>query len=115
MTDQTIQPKDDRLLTPRDLAKRWSVTLWVLRKRRNAGEGPTYNRALRGYMLSDIIAFEDGGLVPKQQLAERWGIGLRALEKREVEGNAPARLKIGGRSYYRLNEIVAMEKTKGGA
>lgn len=113
MTDQPIHPRDDRVVTPRDLAKRWGVSLWVLRKRRD--EQPAYNPQLRGYMLSEVVAFEGGGLVHRQQLADRWGIGVRALEKREEDGNAPPRVKIGLRTFYRLNDIVAFEQTKRGA
>lgn len=112
MTEQTIQPKDDRLLTPRELAERWGVSLLALRKRRS--QAPAYNPQLRGYMLSEVVAFEGGGLVHRQKLADRWGIGIRALEKREEEGRAPRRVKVCGRSFYRLNDIVAFEsKTKG--
>lgn len=107
MTEQTIQPKDDRLLSPRDLANRWGVSLWVLRHRRD--EAPAYNASLRGYMLSDVLKFEDGGLIHRQELADRWGISLRTLENREQQGTAPQSVKIGGRTYYRLNEIIQTE------
>lgn len=108
MNEQTIQPRDDRLLTPRELAERWGVSLLALRKRRS--QAPAYNAQLRGYMLSDVLAFEQGGLIHRQELAKRWGIGIRALEKREEDGRAPRRVKVGGRSYYRLNDIVDFER-----
>lgn len=112
MTDKTIQPKDDRLLTPRELAERWGISLLWLRQHRSYA--PPYNSQLRGYMLSDVLTFEEGGLLHRQELAKRWGIGIRALEKREKEGRAPRHIKVGGRSFYRLNDIVAFEsKTKG--
>lgn len=41
MTEQTIQPKDDRLLTPRELAERWGVSLLALRKRRSQARPTT--------------------------------------------------------------------------
>ena len=112
MNDKTIQQKDDRRLSMRELADRWGVSLVLLRKRSKAGEGPAYNSAIRGYMLSDIIEFEGGGLVARDALAARWGIGLRALEKRAVQGTAPAKVKIGNRTFYRMNDIIKIEQTR---
>lgn len=111
MNDQTAHPKDEPLkLTKSELAKRWGVSLHVLRVRRREGLPPHFNRALNGYLLADVIAFEDGGLISKAELAKRWGIGEPAIDKR-VEGvTIPPKVMLGGRVKYRLNQIVAMER-----
>lgn len=114
MTDQTIQPKDDRLLTEGEVAERWGLSISMMKRIRKAGEGPPFilNGLRAGYMLSEIVKFEDGGLLTKQQLAERWGITLRALDWREAHGKTAGKVKLCSLVRYRLNKIVAMEQAQ---
>lgn len=112
MTEQTIQPKDDRLLTAKEVAERWKVSAWCLRKMRIAGEGPAFIpfRNSARYKLSVIVEFEDGGLISKTELANRWGVTLRTIEMRDKAGMLSGRVMMGGRVRYRLNQIVAFEQ-----
>lgn len=114
MNEQTIQPKDDRLLTEKEVAERWGVSRDIMRKIRVAGEGPPFMPVGKGarYMLSNLLAFEGGGLISKQQLAKRWGITVRAIELRDKAGDLPAKLMLGRNVRYRLNDIVAIEKAQ---
>jgi len=114
MNEQTIQPKDDRLLTEKEVAERWGVSRDIMRKIRVAGDGPPFMVVGKGarYMLSNLVAFEGGGLISKQQLATRWGVTVRAIELRDKAGDLPAKLMLGRNVRYRLNDIVAIEKAQ---
>lgn len=60
------QPEQTRpLLTPDDLAARWSVTVASLANQRSLRRGPTYLKlggAIR-YALADVEAYETAGRV----------------------------------------------------
>lgn len=111
MNEQTINPIDDRFLTTKELAERWGISVWSMKKMRRASEGPPFivTRNQACYKLSEVLKFEDGGLLSKQQLADRWGIGVRALEYRDQHGELPGKVMIGGKVRYRLNKIIALE------
>lgn len=121
MTDQTIQPKDDRLLSEREVAERWGLSVSTMKRIRKAGDGPPFIlQGLRArFRLSEVVKFEDGGLLTQAELATRWGITLRAVQKRDEGGQLPGRVKLCSLVRYRLNQIIAMEQaqthTKGGA
>lgn len=114
MNEQTIQPKDDRLLTEKEVAERWGVSRDIMRKIRVAGDGPPFMVVGKGarYMLSNLVAFEGGGLISKQQLATRWGVTVRAIELRDKAGDLPAKLMLGRNVRYRLNDIMAIEQAQ---
>lgn len=121
MTEQTIQPKDDRMLTEGEVAERWGLSVSMMKRIRKAGDGPPF--VLHGlwprYLLSEVVKFEDGGLLTQAELATRWGITPRAVQKRDQGGQLKGRVKLCSLVRYRLNQIVAMEKaetrTKGAA
>lgn len=114
MTDQPIQPKDDRLLTEREVAERWNVSARTMREVRRAGDGPPFvlngNRAR--YLLSEVLKFEDGGLLTQEELAARWGITVRAVQKRDKGGVLPGRVKLSGLVRYRLNKIIELDRSQ---
>ena len=58
-TSPVIPPTAEKLLSPKQLADRWSVSVETLKRRRRAGELPTLKmgRAVR-FKLSDILAIE---------------------------------------------------------
>jgi predicted DNA-binding transcriptional regulator AlpA len=56
MTDNT----EDRLLTQKELAKRWNITPRTLQLWFQAGKGPKrVNIGSGGYRLSDVVAYEE--------------------------------------------------------
>lgn len=63
-TSAKVQPADERLLSPAELADRWSVSVETLKRRRRSGELQTLKlgRAVR-FKLSDIIAIEQSASV----------------------------------------------------
>lgn len=112
MTEQTIQPKDDRLLPEREVAERWGISVRLMREIRRAGEGPPFIAGHQArYWLSEILKFEDGGLLSQEELARRWGITMRGVQKRDQGGSLPGRVMLGSLVRYRLNQIIALEKS----
>lgn len=63
MTDQTVAPENDRMLTQTELAERWSVTKRTLNNWRREGKGPSFVVIgnLR-YPLSAVVAWEQENL-----------------------------------------------------
>ena len=59
-------PAPDLLLTPKDLASRWHVTVGALANMRCRGDGPAYlklgAKAVR-YRWLDVVAFERSAVV----------------------------------------------------
>lgn len=56
---------DDRLLSQKELAERWGVTLRTLRNWNLAGKGPKRLDIARiSYRLSDVIRYEEEQAVP---------------------------------------------------
>lgn len=111
MSEKTIQPQDDRLLNERELCERWKFSRGTMRKIRIAGEGPRFmpfgNQAR--YRMSDVIAFERGGLLTQRELAKRWGVTVRAVQKRDEGGGLAGRIKMAGSVRYRLDDIIELE------
>lgn len=99
-------------LTEAELAERWGISLYVLRKVRATGKGPAVH--IPGtvpicYTLAAVTAFEDGGLLTVQDLANRWGITTRGVEKRAASGKLPEPVMLGASKRYPLNKILSIE------
>lgn len=48
-------------------------------------------------------------LVTTDELARRWRVTARTLERWRVAGTGPAWLRLGGRVFYRRNDIEVFE------
>lgn len=112
MTEQTIQPKDDRLLTEREVADRWGVSREIVKQMRIAGKGPAFIPVGNSprYKITEIERFEGGGLLTMQNVAARWGVTVRNIQQRQEQGRMPDPVMLGARKRYRLNDLVALEK-----
>lgn len=105
--------KQDQLLTEAEVAKRLGVSERLVRSMRVAGTGPKHVLTVMGnqirYKLSDVLAFEDGGLLKQEDLANRWGLSLRSVQQRDSAREIPGRVMLGRFVRFRLNQIVAYE------
>jgi predicted site-specific integrase-resolvase len=54
-------------------------------------------------------AMEQRDYLLAKLVARRWGISHRTLERWRRKGRGPAYLKIGGRVFYRLDDVKSYE------
>jgi hypothetical protein len=88
MTNHTVSPEDDRLLTQDELAARWQVTVRHLQILRKAKKGPKHivMGSVR-YPLSEVVKYEQSqlkeGIVHENRFPEGASMeGVRARKNK---------------------------------
>ena len=89
MSNQTVTPENDRLLTQDELAARWQVTVRHLQIMRKANKGPKHiTMGSVRYPLSEIVKYEQSqlteGKVHENRFPEGASMeGVRARKNKE--------------------------------
>lgn len=109
-----MNAQQDRMISEKELAERWGITLDAVQRIRKNSKGPKFfaqHTTIR-YLLSDVEKFDGGGLLSVKQLSERWGVSQRAVFIRISKSDLLERVVLGIRFVrYRLRDVLAYEQS----